>query len=251
MTRAPIIEVRSGVKKFNTVTALDNIDFDLYAGEVVALIGDNGAGKTTLVKVLSGVHSLDQGELLLDGQPVEFSSPRSAKALGIETVHQDLALAPHLSVVENMYLGREVMQRWPWGQLGFMRKNQMASHAASVLVDLGVKIRVPKSPVGAMSGGQRQGVAIARAISWTDKVLILDEPTSALGVEQTGNVLDNIKKVSESGIAVVFISHTMPHVMEVSDRVQVLRRGRRVASLKTSETSMDELVAYMTGAVAA
>ncbi|MUL85657.1 MULTISPECIES: ATP-binding cassette domain-containing protein [unclassified Mycolicibacterium] len=251
MTTSPVIEVRNAVKKFNSITALDKLDFDLYPGEVVALIGDNGAGKSTLVKVISGVHRLDGGQLLLGGKPAEFSSPRDAKHQGIETVHQDLALAPHLNVVENMYLGREVLQRQPWGRLGFMQKNAMASHAETVLKELGVKIRAPKSPVGAMSGGQRQGVAIARAISWTDKVLILDEPTSALGVEQTGNVLNNIRRVRERGIAVIFISHTMPHVMEVSDRVQVLRRGRRVASLKTSETSMDELVAYMTGAVAA
>jgi simple sugar transport system ATP-binding protein len=246
---SPIIEVIGGVKRFNSVTALDGVDFDLCAGEIVALVGDNGAGKSTLVKVLSGVHQLDSGQVRLKGNLVHPSSPRSVKALGIETVYQDLSLAPHLSVVENLFLGREEMREGILGRLGFMRKRQMLQHASDTLIDLGVRISSPKLTVGTMSGGQRQGVAIARAISWTNEVLILDEPTSALGVEQTGHVLSNIRRVCDRGIAVIFISHTMPHVMEVSDRIQVLRRGRRVACLSTPRTSMEEIVAYMTGAV--
>lgn len=245
----PIIEVRNAVKRFNHVVALANLDFDLYPGEVVALIGDNGAGKSTLVKALSGVYTLDEGQVTIEGQDVVLASPGDSKRYGIETVHQDLALAPHLSVIENVYLGRELMRPSPWGRLGFMRKQEMAANAASVLQRLGVKISALGDPVAQMSGGQRQGVAIARAISWSDKVLILDEPTSALGVEQTKNVLDSIRSVREHGVAVIFISHTMPHVMEVADRIQVLRRGHRVASVQTSETSMDQLVGYMTGAI--
>lgn len=244
----PVIEVRGVVKKFNTVVALDRVHFDVQPGEVVALIGDNGAGKSTLVKVLAGVHRPDGGEVLINGEPVELDSPRRAKQFGIETVHQDLALAPHLSAVENLFLGREIPRPRPWGRLGFLRKDQMRAQTQAVFDDLGVRVVSLNAPVGRMSGGQRQGVAIARAVAWTDKVLILDEPTSALGVEQTANVLDNIRRVRDRGVAVIFISHTMPHVIEVADRIQVLRRGRRVASLQNTQTSMEELVAYMTGA---
>jgi simple sugar transport system ATP-binding protein len=246
----PVIEVRGVVKKFSTVVALDQVDFDVLPGEVVALIGDNGAGKSTLVKVLSGVHTPDSGQVLIDGERVHLDSPRQAKRAGIETVHQDLALAPHLSAVENLYLGRELAQSRPWGRLGFLRKKQMQERTEAIFADLGVRVTALSAPVGRMSGGQRQGVAIARAVAWTDKVLILDEPTSALGVEQTANVLDTVRRVRDRGVAVVFVSHTMPHVIDVADRIQVLRRGRRVASLQNAETSMEDLVAYMTGAKA-
>jgi simple sugar transport system ATP-binding protein len=244
----PAIEVRNVTKTFNTVVALDGVDFDVWPGEVVALIGDNGAGKSTLVKVLAGVHTPDSGDVLINGERVALDSPRHAKKLGIETVHQDLSLAPHLSAVENLFLGRELPRSRPWGRLGFLRKDEMSARTEEIFTDLGVRIPSVGSPVGKMSGGQRQGVAIARAVAWTSVVLILDEPTSALGVEQTANVLDTIRRVRDRGVAVVFISHTMPHVIDVADRIQILRRGRRVTSMRNSQTSMEELVAYMTGA---
>jgi len=233
---------------FGHVQALDNADFDISAGEVVALIGDNGAGKSTLVKALSGNLATDSGQILFDGNPIELTSPAQASKLGIETVHQDLALAPHLDPVQNMYLGREIMQDGLAGALGFMKTKVMREKSRVAFDELGATVKSLTSPVGSMSGGQRQAVAIARAISWADRVVFLDEPTAALGVRQTANVLETIRRVGDKGVAVVFISHSMPHVMEVADRVQVMRLGTRVATVKASETSMEELVGLMTGA---
>jgi simple sugar transport system ATP-binding protein len=245
----PVLEARGLRRSFGHVTALDDTDFDVQAGEVVALIGDNGAGKSTLVKALSGNLALDSGEILFDGQPVHIETPTAASAMGIETVHQDLALAPHLDPVQNMFLGRETMRSGLAGHLGFMDNASMRAEAKEAFGRLGATVRSYNTPVGAMSGGQRQAIAIARAVHWANRVVFLDEPTAALGVRQTANVLDTIRRVSEHGVAVVFISHSMPHVMEVSDRVEVLRLGRRVATYQTSETSMEQLVGAMTGAV--
>jgi simple sugar transport system ATP-binding protein len=231
------------------VTALDGADFDVNAGEVVALIGDNGAGKSTLVKALSGNLALHSGEIRFDGAPIQIDTPTAASALGIETVHQDLALAPHLDPVENMFLGRELMRSGIAGALGFMDNAAMKAEAKEAFGKLGATVRSFNTPVGAMSGGQRQAIAIARAVHWANRVVFLDEPTAALGVRQTANVLETVRRVSDHGVAVVFISHSMPHVMEVSDRVQVLRLGRRVATYRTAKTSMEQLVAAMTGAV--
>ncbi|MBC7725588.1 MAG: sugar ABC transporter ATP-binding protein [Burkholderiaceae bacterium] len=233
---------------FGHVRALDNAHFDIYPGEVVALIGDNGAGKSTLVKALSGNLAIDSGEILFDGEPVQFTSPNQASALGIETVHQDLALAPHLDPVQNMYLGREIMQDGIGKLFGFMKTAEMREKSRIAFDELGATVRSLTLPVGSMSGGQRQAIAIARAVSWANRVVFLDEPTAALGVRQTKNVLETIRRVRDKGIAVVFISHSMPHVMEVSDRVQVLRLGASAATLTTSKTSMEELVGLMTGA---
>lgn len=244
----PILEVRGLSRSFGHVQALDNADFDISAGEVVALIGDNGAGKSTLVKALSGNLATDSGQILFDGNPIELTSPTQASKLGIETVHQDLALAPHLDPVQNMYLGREIMQDGLAGALGFMKTKVMREKSRVAFDELGATVKALTSPVGSMSGGQRQAVAIARAISWADRVVFLDEPTAALGVRQTANVLETIRRVRDKGVAVVFISHSMPHVMEVADRVQVMRLGTRVATVKASETSMEELVGLMTGA---
>ncbi len=244
----PILEVRGLSRSFGHVQALDNADFDISAGEVVALIGDNGAGKSTLVKALSGNLATDSGQILFDGNPIELTSPTQASKLGIETVHQDLALAPHLDPVQNMYLGREIMQDGLAGALGFMKTKVMREKSRVAFDELGATVKSLTSPVGSMSGGQRQAVAIARAISWADRVVFLDEPTAALGVRQTANVLETIRRVRDKGVAVVFISHSMPHVMEVADRVQVMRLGTRVATVKASETSMEELVGLMTGA---
>jgi simple sugar transport system ATP-binding protein len=236
-------------RKFGRVQALDSADFDVEAGEVVALIGDNGAGKSTLVKALTGNLDLDAGEVRFEGQPVHFATPQDASRLGIEVVHQDLALAPHLDAAQNMFLGREVMRPGVLGQLGFMDTTQMRRRSAQAFTELGSAVRSVVVPVGSMSGGQKQTVAIARAVAWADKVLFLDEPTAALGVVQTRNVLETIRKVRDRGISVVLISHSMPHVLEVADRVQVLRLGRRVATYRAADTSIEELVGAMTGAL--
>jgi simple sugar transport system ATP-binding protein len=244
-----LLEARGLTKRYGHVEALSGADFDVAAGEVVALIGDNGAGKSTLVRALSGSEAPDSGTVLFDGKPVQLNGPAHAHALGIETVFQDLALAPHLNPVQNMYLGREIMRRGLLGRLGFMDVAAMRAGSRKAFDDLGATVRDLGGPVGSMSGGQRQGIAVARAAAWASKVVFLDEPTAALGVVQTKNVLELIRKVSSAGIGVVFISHSMPHVMEVSDRIQVMRRGRRVAVLRTADTSMEELVGAMTGAL--
>jgi simple sugar transport system ATP-binding protein len=244
-----ILEASGLRRSFGQVTALDGADFDVEPGEVVALIGDNGAGKSTLVKALSGNLTVDSGEIRFDGTPLSIDSPTDASALGIETVYQDLALAPHLDPAQNMFLGREIMRSGLAGTLGFMDSKAMRREAGEAFERLGATVRSLRSPVGAMSGGQRQAIAIARAVHWASKVIFLDEPTAALGVRQTKNVLETIRRVREHGIAVVFISHSMPHVMEVSDRVQVLRMGKRVAAYRTSETSIEQLVGAMTGAL--
>ena len=245
----PVLEARGLTRRFGHVTALDDADFEVCPGEVVALIGDNGAGKSTLVKALSGNLAVDVGEVFFDGRPVHIGTPTDASALGIETVHQDLALAPHLDPVQNMFLGREIMRGGLPGRLGFMDTASMRGEARAAFDALGATVRSLTTPVGAMSGGQRQAIAIARAVHWANRVVFLDEPTAALGVRQTANVLDTIRRVRDHGVAVVFISHSMPHVMEVSDRVQVLRLGRRVATYRTAETNMEQLVAAMTGAM--
>lgn len=245
----PILEARGLSRQFGNVKALNGADFEVYPGEVTALIGDNGAGKSTLVKALSGNLAIDSGTIKFDGQPVELSQPSQASALGIETVYQDLALAPHLDPVQNMYLGREVKQSGIGGFFGFMKTKEMRDRSRDAFQELGATVRSLTSPVGEMSGGQRQAIAIARAVHWASRMVFLDEPTAALGVRQTQNVLDTIRRVRDKGIAVVLISHSMPHVMEVADSVQVLRLGSRVAKLDAKQTSMEELVGYMTGAV--
>jgi len=243
----PILEARGLTRQFGQVTALDGADFDIHAGEVVALIGDNGAGKSTLVKALSGNLAVDSGEILYEGHPQVIDTPMKASELGIETVYQDLALAPHLDPAQNMFLGRELMRPGLVGKLGFMDNKAMRAEARASFDKLGATVRSLTAPVGSMAGGQRQAIAIARAVHWASKVVFLDEPTAALGVRQTANVLDTIRRVRDHGVAVIFISHSMPHVMEVADRVQVLRLGKRVATYKSSETSMEQLVGAMTG----
>ncbi|PDQ35695.1 MAG: sugar ABC transporter ATP-binding protein [Candidatus Lumbricidophila eiseniae] len=244
----PVLEGRGLSRKFGFVSALDEADFEVFPGEVTALIGDNGAGKSTLVKALSGSLALDSGEIFFEGQPIVLSSPSQASLLGIETVYQDLALAPHLTPVQNVYLGRESMSRGIAGRLGFMNVPEMTNKSREAFEDLGATVRSLTAPVGSMSGGQRQAIAIARAVHWANRVIFLDEPTAALGVRQTKNVLDTIRRVRDKGIAVVFISHSMPHVIDIADRIQVLRLGTRVANITNSGTTMEELVGLMTGA---
>jgi simple sugar transport system ATP-binding protein len=245
----PVLQALGISRSFGHVRALDNVDFEVYPGEVVALIGDNGAGKSTLVKALSGSLALDSGKILYAGGEVTLSTPAQASALGIETVYQDLALAPHLNPVQNMFLGREVPKPGLQGKLGFLDNKAMRDRSRLAFDDLGATVRGLGDPVGSMSGGQRQAIAIARAVNWAKGVVFLDEPTAALGVVQTKNVLETIRRVRDKGVGVVFISHSMPHVMEVSDRIQVLRLGRSVAAYKASNTSMEELVGAMTGAI--
>jgi len=245
----PILEARGLRRSFGPVKALDGADFDIYPGEVVALIGDNGAGKSTMVKALSGNLQLDEGEILFNGEPIDLNSPTAATNLGIETVFQDLALAPHLSPTQNMFLGRELPAAGIAGKLGFLDNKTMRLRSKQAFEELGATVRSYGDPVGSMSGGQRQAIAIARAVAWAKGLIFLDEPTAALGVVQTKNVLNTIRRVADRGIAVVFISHSMPHVIQVADRVEVLRLGKRVATYQAKETSMEELVGAMTGAI--
>jgi simple sugar transport system ATP-binding protein len=245
----PILEARDIVKTYGHVQALQGANFAVYPGEVVALIGDNGAGKSTLTKVISGVIKPDSGELYFDGHPVDISSPGSAQKLGIETVYQDLALAPDLDGAANVFMGRELTRPGLLGKLGVLDKRAMRDQAESSFRDLGVAVKDADAAVAYLSGGQRQGVAVARAASWASKVIIMDEPTAALGVVQTANVLNVIRRVRDRGLAVVLISHNMPDVMEVADRIEVLRLGKRVARFKKEEATLESLVGAMTGAV--
>lgn len=248
-TRTPILEARGLTRSFGAVRALNGADFDIYPGEVVALIGDNGAGKSTMVKALSGNLALDSGSILFNGKEVDLTSPNVANELGIETVFQDLALAPHLTPPQNMFLGRELPAKGILGKFGFMDNKTMRAQSKMAFDDLGATVRSYSDPVGSMSGGQRQAIAIARAVAWAKGVVFLDEPTAALGVVQTKAVLETIRKVRDKGIGVVFISHSMPHVLQVSDRVQVLRLGRRAVTYNAKDTTVEELVGAMTGAL--
>jgi simple sugar transport system ATP-binding protein len=245
----PLLEARGLVKSFGRVHALRGADFTVNRGEVVALIGDNGAGKSTLVKTLSGVHAPDAGEILFEGSPVSIPSPEAARGLGIETVYQDLALAPDLESSANLFLGREVLRPGLLGKLGLLDNVAMRKQTESAFGDLGVGVQDVTAPVATFSGGQRQGVAVARAVTWASKVVFMDEPTAALGVVQTRRVLDLIMRVRDRGLSVVLISHNMPEVMEVADRVEVLRLGQRVAAFKRGEATMENLVGAMTGAL--
>jgi simple sugar transport system ATP-binding protein len=245
----PLLEARNIVKSFGRVHALRGASFTVFPAEVVALVGDNGAGKSTLVKTLAGVHQPDAGEILFEGQPVSLHSPLDARAMGIETVYQDLALAAELDAAANMFLGREVMRPGVLGRLGFIDKAAMRRQSREAFGNLGVALQDTAAAVATMSGGQRQGIAVSRAVTWASKVVFMDEPTAALGVVQTRNVLDLIRRVREQGLAVVLISHNMPEVFEVADRIEVLRLGERVARFRRADVSMEDVVGAMTGAI--
>ena len=245
----PVLEARNLVKNFGKVRALRGASFTVYPQEIVALIGDNGAGKSTLVKTLVGVHPPDSGEILFEGKPVHINTPQTSRALGIETVYQDLALAAEVDPAANMFLGREVVRPGLLGKLGFLDKGEMRKRSDAAFRDLGVRIQDTSAPVANMSGGQRQGIAITRAVTWASKVVFMDEPTAALGVVQTRNVLEQIKRVREQGLAGVLISHNLPEIFEVADRIEVLRLGERVARLRPSDVSMEDVVSAMTGAL--
>jgi simple sugar transport system ATP-binding protein len=249
VSEEPLLEARNIVKSFGRVQALRGANFTVYPSEVVALVGDNGAGKSTLVKTLVGVHPPDSGEILFEGRTVDIHTPQQAREIGIETVYQDLALAAEIDPAANMFLGREIMRAGPLGKLGFLDKPEMRERSEEAFRNLGVRIQDTTAPVANMSGGQRQGIAISRAVTWASKVVFMDEPTAALGVVQTRNVLAQIKKVREQGLAIVLISHNLPEIFEVADRIEVLRLGERVARLRPTEVSMEDVVAAMTGAL--
>ncbi len=244
----PLLEARDIVKHYGHVEALRGANFTVYAGEVVALIGDNGAGKSTLIKILSGVTTPTSGQILIDGNPVELDTPDHAQHAGIQTVYQDLALATDLDPAANLYLGRELLRPGLFGKLGVLDRKSMRVKAATHFDQLGVRLKDSTAPVATLSGGQQQSVAVARASAWATKVVFLDEPTAALGVVQTERVLALVRRIRDHGIGVVLISHNMPDVLATADRVEVLRLGRRVAQLRASETNLTELVAAMTGA---
>ncbi len=246
----PILSARGLVKRYGRVTALDNCDFELFPGEIIAVIGDNGAGKSSLIKALSGAITVDEGEISLEGKRVRFSSPLDARAAGIETVYQTLAMSPGLSIADNMFMGREL--RKP-GLLGTVFRKldhaEMQRISREKLSDLGLMtIQNINQAVETLSGGQRQGVAVARAAAFGSKVIILDEPTAALGVKESRRVLELILDVRSRGIPIILISHNMPHVFEVADRIHVHRLGRRLCVIDPKQHTMSEAVAYMTGA---
>jgi simple sugar transport system ATP-binding protein len=246
---APLVEGRGLVKHYGSIHAVDGIDIAIGRGEILAIVGDNGAGKSTLIKMLSGAIEPDRGEILIEGTPRRLRGPNDARANGIEALYQDLALLPNLDVTTNLFLGREEVHGGLVKPLGFMARRRMRRDAVERLKVL--QIRIPRlwgTPVERLSGGQRQSVAIARALVWASKVVILDEPTAALGVAQARAVLDLAARIRETGTSVVIISHILPHVLELADRIVVLRHGRKVADLVASEVTQDRLIALIVGA---
>jgi len=244
-----VMQARGLVKKYGHVTALDGADFELRAGEILAVIGDNGAGKSSLIKALSGATIPDQGEILLDGQPVHFKSPMDARRAGIETVYQELAVASAMTISENLFLGRELRRPGFLGTvLRMLDKKRMLEESASHMQNLKIGIRSMTQPVETLSGGQRQGVAVARSAAFARHVVIMDEPTAALGVKEGNMVLELIRRVRDKGLPVILISHNMPHVFEVADRIHIARLGKRAAVVNPKKISMSDTVAVMTGA---
>jgi fructose transport system ATP-binding protein len=248
---APLVMQAKGlVKRYGQVTALDGVDFELRAGEIMAVIGDNGAGKSSLIKALSGAVVPDEGQILLDGQPVQFKSPIDARRAGIETVYQDLAVAPAMTIAENLFLGRELRRPGVLGQwLGLLDKKKMLEESIARMNDLKVGIRSMTQAVETLSGGQRQCVAVARAAAFARHVVIMDEPTAALGVKEGNMVLELIRRVRDQGLPVILISHNMPHVFEIADRIHIARLGKRACIVNPRKISMSDTVAVMTGAM--
>jgi fructose transport system ATP-binding protein len=246
----PVLQAKGLVKRYGRVVALNQADFDLYPGEILAVIGDNGAGKSSLIKALSGALTPDEGEILLDGAPISFRSPQEAQEAGIATVYQTLALSPALSIADNMFLGRELRKPGPLGRyFRVLDRAAMETQARAMLSDLGLlTIQNIRQPVETLSGGQRQGIAVARAATFGSKVVIMDEPTAALGVKESRRVLDLILRVREKGLPIVLISHNMPHVFEIADRIHIHRLGQRLCTIRPKEYSMSDAVAFMTGA---
>jgi len=249
-THSVVLRARGLVKRYGQVTALDGADFDLRAGEILAVIGDNGAGKSSLIKALSGATIPDEGDIWLDGRPIRFRSPIEARMAGIECCYQDLAVAPAMTIAENLFLGRELRRPgWLGSALRMLDKRRMLETAIARMADLKVGIRSMTQAVETLSGGQRQCVAVARAAAFAEHVVILDEPTAALGVKEGQMVLELIRRVRDKGLPVILISHNMPHVFEIADRIHVARLGRRAAVLNPKKIGMSDTVAVMTGAM--
>ncbi len=250
MTQEPILKGRGLTKRYGRVTALDNCDFELMPGEILAVIGDNGAGKSTLIKAVSGAVQPDEGEVWLEGKKVRFSSPNDARGSGIETVYQTLAMSPALSITDNMFMGRELRKLGILGSVfRQLDRPAMEKFAREKLNELGLMtIQNINQAIETLSGGQRQGVAVARAAAFGSKVIILDEPTAALGVKESRKVLELIQDVKARGIPIILISHNMPHVFELADRIHVHRLGKRLCVIDPKDHSMSDAVAYMTGA---
>jgi simple sugar transport system ATP-binding protein len=247
--REPLYEVRHISKNYGSVEALSDVSMTLYPGEIIGLVGDNGAGKSTLIKVLSGVHNPDAGQLLLDGVERHWKSPHDTIEAGIETLYQDSGLAPDLTIGSNVFLGREKARPGVLGKLGFLAQKDMEREALADLERVGIAVPPSKRTVSQLSGGQRQAVAIGRAIAWARKVIMLDEPTNHLGARQAGEVLSVIRSAREQGLGVIFISHTLPHVLQVTDRVVVLRLGKVVRDAPTSEFDAESLLGTITGLI--
>ncbi|KAA9153047.1 sugar ABC transporter ATP-binding protein [Amycolatopsis acidicola] len=244
-----ILSARGLVKRYGHVTAIDGADFDLEPGEVLAVVGDNGAGKSSMIKALSGALVPDAGEIRVDGELVHFRTPLDARRVGIETVYQDLALSPAQDIASNMFLGREIRRTGPLRLIRKLDTAKMRGEAQRVLDELDIKIKSITQPVETLSGGQRQGVAVARAAAFGTKAVIMDEPTAALGVAESARVLALIDRIRDRGLPVVLISHNMPHVYEIADRIHVHRLGRRVAVVSPKTTTMNQVVGLITGAL--
>ncbi|KXK22026.1 MAG: putative ABC transporter ATP-binding protein [Chloroflexi bacterium OLB15] len=244
----PLVEMRGIVKQFGSVEALRGVDFHVDRQEIVGLLGDNGAGKSTLIKILTGVHTPTRGQIYFEGKPVTIDSPHAAREIGIETVYQDLALVPLMSISRNFWLGQELTRRF--GPFKVLDHNAMATSTREALLDIGIKIRNPDEAVAMMSGGERQSIAIGRAVHFGKKLLILDEPTSALSVKQTGEVLNYTRRAKERGLSVIFITHNIAHVHEVADRFTIIRGGRKIGDFYKHEVSEMEVAhMVMTGEV--
>lgn len=248
MPSTALLELKGISKRFGAVQALHKVDFEVFPGEVVALMGDNGAGKSTLIKTISGINLVEEGQILFQGQQVQLTGPQSATALGIATVYQDLALCDNLDVVGNLFLGRELRASGPGRLLGWMDETAMELQATQLLEKLSVSIPSVRTQVASLSGGQRQSVAVARSMMGSPKVVLLDEPTAALGVAQTRQVLELIRRLRQQGLGVVIISHNLVDVFSVADRIIVLRLGRRVGSFAVKDTTEVDIVAAITGA---
>jgi simple sugar transport system ATP-binding protein len=248
MSTPDALVARGLVKTYGTITAVNEVDITIGAGQVVAVVGDNGAGKSTLIKMLSGAVVPDRGELIVGGEPVKLSTPNDARAAGIETIYQDLALLPNLDVTTNLYLGREETVGGPFGAFGVLARRRMREDAKTHLSDLRISLpRTWGTPVSALSGGQRQSVAIARAMVWASRLVIMDEPTAALGVAQSQAVLDLVRRVRERGTSVVIISHILPHILELADKIVVMRHGSKVADMPAEGVSQDDLIELIVG----
>ena len=245
----PLLSIRKLTKRFGGLTAVREMSSDIHRGEVVALLGDNGAGKSTLIKCISGVYHADEGEIFFEGRPARFARPIDARNHGIETIYQDLALANNLDVGANIFLGREIKKRYLGGLVSTLDDDEMRRKSQEALRSLRIHFPSLRQPIESLSGGQRQAVAIARAIYWDAKLMIMDEPTNNLGVPEQQKVLDLIRRLRDQGVPVILITHTLPDVFAVADRLIVMHRGRKVTEKKTAETNTPELVQYMVGAL--